>query len=796
MSHRNKLVNIMKTAQNKIKPDLLIIVLFLIAMNLPLLLGKSQIDWDTFKSPYQEFYLSYNSLLNHQELPLWLPFTNFGMPDYFWLSANSITGFFFMGVGNLFKLQNVWGLFNFSLVFEQLIAVFGMYLLSGRLVRKRMSVFLVCISFIASFAIYRQIQFNFRMIYLLPFILYWIVRFFQDRNPAFFWLAGIFAFLAVPGSATYPLIISYYAVGLFFLVLLMSDFAALKALIKFSWQHLSAFAGFLLLAFLMLYYISSFGSGIEVVREGRGANLAVPISTFLTYWNVWNPLVMLGSWLYGFIEAKTTNELEYLFYFGLIPIFGFIASILYQKKSKYWMALFVSMVFLFAISQRGFIAYVVYYLPGVNLTRYIAILGIIPFRVFFLLLCGLGLDLDLNNRQIKKIIIIMASLFLLLDVWGLMTTQGIIEKNDYLRIFQNAGSLIVDARLFILRISGFIVSLIILIFLWRKPDEKINLFKIQVDKSIVINLIIILMMLGDIGIFRANFERKYSKYYLDKDIVLETLPDATPMKYKEHRTLQLVDQKDNLARDTTLKLTWINGWVNESYLQIDQCIPDSVFFAKTFEIHSESLKPLMSNLLFLGDELDDNDKSLHQIYACECPKLRVVTNVIVTSTDNEAIYAIKNADDLSNLLILSNEHSLEKPELGNLPVSVEITVQEFSHNQITVFVDLPTETGWLVYSDSYHPEWQATVNDESAIIERAYLGFKAIKLSKGGNLVEMHYGSIQRHLGYNAILWVFGTGSFLIIIGLINVILKEIGVSFVNLQFTGKIWFGRMKKRK
>ncbi len=149
----------------------------------------------------------------------------------------------------------------------------------------------------------------------------------------------------------------------------------------------------------------------------------------------------------------------------------------------------------------------------------------------------------------------------------------------------------------------------------------------------------------------------------------------------------------------------------ESYVQFDQCVPQAVIRNEKFEVFSSSLRPLVENDLVLT-YIDNAPVGIKQIYGCEFPKLRVVSNVSVQPSDQEALLLMKNTDDFSNLLVLSREYSQEKTSVNNPIPEAGIRVVSFSPNQLQLNIEVNQENAWLVYSDSYHPDWRATVNGE------------------------------------------------------------------------------------
>jgi len=64
----------------------------------------------------------------------------------------------------------------------------------------------------------------------------------------------------------------------------------------------------------------------------------------------------------------------------------------------------------------------------------------------------------------------------------------------------------------------------------------------------------------------------------------------------------------------------------------------------------------------------------------------------------------------------------------------------FSANRISLKVVAPEkEKNYLIYLDSYHPGWQATVDGEPAEILPANIAFKAVELSPGEHEVNFEF---------------------------------------------------------
>ena len=742
-----------------IKYDLLILLALLLIMNIPFLAGSTPVDWDTFNI-YEEFSITYNAVYFDNQLPLWLPFSSYGIPDYGNLGGLSIFSYLFIYMGKLFQFQNILWLFKFSLFCEQLISVFGMYLLTSQLFHKKTSVLISCIALMTTFALYRQVQLNFRVIYLLPLILYWIVLFFERKSSVFIWLTGLTILFTVPGNSFYPIVIAIYGAAVFALVLFLYDRKSIKYILGQSKTSLLILGCFLVIALLFSYYFLTFNDGVTVMREGRDANLVVQISNFLHNWKLWNPLDIYISLLFAFVSNNISNGYEYIFYIGLLPLVGVVVSLFFQRRPA-WFASLSAAIFLYLFSLGGIFTFAAFFLPLVNLTRYIAILGTIPFRFFLILVGGFGLDMDLSIQQWKKVFLSIIGFVLITEI--IIAFSSPESATGYFDILNNPDTYTLDVKLFIARLVILIVLFISVYLLFRFNKEKSNK---RIETRSLISVGFIIFALIDAGLFRVNYERKIGTYLSDLKGQTLLLPTLSPLVYQDQRLIEPLDENTKSILNGVIPYQANNGTniILESFIKFDQCLPTFVKMGNEFELFTFSLNPLFENELTLLPNKEIGN-GINQIYGCEYPKLRVVSNLQVAATNEDALSLMKNTTDFSNLLILSQEYSQKKTSLDNPVPDATINVTGFAHNEIQIEVDLQQENGWLIYSDTYHNEWHAKINGDTQNIERAYLAFKALPLTQGKNSIIMTYGSPLKHFCYNLLAILSGFAALILLIG-------------------------------
>ncbi len=128
-------------------------------------------------------------------------------------------------------------------------------------------------------------------------------------------------------------------------------------------------------------------------------------------------------------------------------------------------------------------------------------------------------------------------------------------------------------------------------------------------------------------------------------------------------------------------------------------------------------------------------------------KFFLFDNVVYTNDPSLDInYLEKSLSEHRNLAFVSfppAEHVLDKKAPVKAQAieqdSPEFRVIAFRLNSIRLMTDLK-EPKFLVYNDSYHTSWKATLNGQAAPLYRANFAFKGLWLPAGHNTVELRYG--------------------------------------------------------
>jgi hypothetical protein len=131
------------------------------------------------------------------------------------------------------------------------------------------------------------------------------------------------------------------------------------------------------------------------------------------------------------------------------------------------------------------------------------------------------------------------------------------------------------------------------------------------------------------------------------------------------------------------------------------------------------------------------------VMGCEAPKLRLVANAVVATSEADRVALIKAEQHLDEVVILgpyADPREAPMGRLGHSPVSGTLTLTRYQPDQLNIEVTNPSnEPVWLVYSDAHDPGWSARVDNQPVPIHLAYGAFKAVEVPPGTHLVVFEY---------------------------------------------------------
>lgn len=115
------------------------------------------------------------------------------------------------------------------------------------------------------------------------------------------------------------------------------------------------------------------------------------------------------------------------------------------------------------------------------------------------------------------------------------------------------------------------------------------------------------------------------------------------------------------------------------------------------------------------------------------------TELILTDPDSNG----EEKDCQTADQILQDQSKISSPG-ESVSHSQKLKFLSFSSDSLRVEVDNPSNdprAKWLYYADTWHPFWNAQVNEKDVTVFQANLAYKAIRLGPGSNSIEFRFGT-------------------------------------------------------
>lgn len=737
----------------------------LMIINLPLFLNKTLPFVDTFTS-FQGVYFFYNEFFLTGKIAQWMPFGAYGIQsDFLLITALSPASYFVGFMGRMFGVQDVYLLFKAVLFFEQVILLFGTYLLAKSVFKNRITILFVCLNVLGAISLIYNIYFSFRMFYLLPLIIYFLVLFFRDYRPQHLFIAMTIFVLQCIGNLQYMMVIPFYVLLIIFTVLAIKNYKNLHKTTELfrenAFSCFLSFFSFCIIAFAYLYFIKSALNEALLVTPDRAADGIVPIESFLTYGL---NTKILTDLIFPFYSASGFLSSVNIFY-GILPLF-FLRYALREKgfnPLKLSLLLAIGTLVLLSIGKYGCIGYILYYIfPGMKYYRHISnVLG--PLKLLLPIVSGFGLEYFLRQNtqgHSSGKISLMEMLFL---VSGLIYLAAHIAGVHYLN---EKGALALDATVQTSYILCYSAAVVVLFALLKRIKMKYP----AIFLSAAVILIICFEMLS------LQFLVNLPYYYKSKDVPLEDVSRVHGYRFGNERTFQPSEDRSVKAMAAIFSLDPNLPVYSYNFAQFDPCVYSfmapsdkwALSGIKTGDIRNSRIDIINANVVSLIAErsrkylFTDLNDALGIFYdgSCATPKLRLLSNEFYRNksglTDvrwvnnklefksklDDNISDLLNTDKINETLLLTlpaglSEDARARFEEGNKTGKGAIKVTDFTANELDLETNLPEGfTSWLLYTDAYHPMWKAYINDRPAVVAQANIAFKAVKLQGGTSRVK------------------------------------------------------------
>ncbi len=752
--------------------DLVALTLLLFVVNAPFLSGRFVPIHDTVQT-FQGFHYFYSHFLLEGELPRWYSVGTFGTPSGFWqLVYLTPASYACMLVGRILHVESALPLFKLSLIIEQLILLVGIYKLSRLLFRSRASVFLVCVGVLGSAVWYSQIWWSLRIYYMVPLVLYFLASFFIRRQPHHLWLAAITFVISLVGNLMYFGVLWLFMVLVVVILLTWKHWRAWGSLFRLSLANLASFVLFLGISAAYLMFVMYSFEGVEIGVGGRDPETGkTPLLIFLTYGGLVDMPVMFHMLLFGWpIHTPWSGHMDNTVYMGLLPL-ALVGYALVKVRNARFFAFAGAALFVLWLSGAGGFARLMYYMPGFSLFRHLGL--VYPLAKVLLLVCaGFGLDEFLARGEGRHALYAGVAMIILMDLIvdrdvasGFRLQVGLPglnwwESGGWLLFFWLRMGIYAALGCFLAGPGA--VRAILRRLKWRRGRE--NAAR-PTRRSIAVVATLTCFVI-DLLLFQAVVAATSPKLLEGRESYLYTTDVRSPQfsdrrgKFPKHQrafdAMRLMKsfQHPTATNETLYAFADYDRWPFDHPIVLEPMGVHRLILARrgAFEADHVSTRIL--------DKMGDTklDPALERVFGYNAPKFRLLANPIFAESVEEAARIIRETKALDTSLVLRGvppEMQITNGEGDPPEGSGTVRVQSATANQVTVETHVTTdEPTWLVYSDSYHPDWRATVNGEEVPVAEAYLAFKAVPVGKGKSIVRFsfHGGLGAKTAGILAVL--------------------------------------------
>jgi len=669
------------------------------------------------------FYSSYTELFFNGNLAHWLPIGAYGQSNLLInLMEISSTDYLLMFVGKILHIRNAMLLFQLSLVADHVLFLFGIYLLSRSLFKRKSSVLLTVIGSLVALQ-GGELQFVqvFRALSWYPLIVYFLARFFHERRPEMLWIAGLVFALWCPGTGYLPPYM-ILAAAPFVVVASWQHPQAWRSIFSLRLRNLATMAMCASAVLLYVFLTREVMVGLDVTKDGRSATGLVSVASFI------------GARNHTLFEALISLFTGGIFYIGLLPI-GCLIWGVFGARSPAFHAFMASAVLLIWFALSGLFALALfYYAPFFSRTHYL-FLGFYLMRAPLLLAAAASWDVFSPTRNNLKILLwspVVVVLVLDLCLYGdgfVLTGSNV---STFVRLWPPVYFRLAVygtfAALALIASRGFRVA--------RDVDEQPRLAMASPASFVAVALLAAMF----VEVFQYSYKsglstNKFAPSYREAPAAQWNLGDTDSAFYRAGGVQRLPWQPKRLAapRDARqqLGLELPSYYHTYSYAQFDAC---------EFSIPATVMGASISKLLALRDK---NDRALQTILGCEAPKMRLLRDAVYVEGEEAAVRAVQRAPDLAGTVILQLPRGYPRPAERSASRTEDrgtVTVTNFAANALTAAVRVEDPQGaWLVYADTYDPRWRAWVNGQPTPVVPAYVGLKAVRVPTGDSVVRMEF---------------------------------------------------------
>jgi hypothetical protein len=732
-------------------PVLSTLILSLLAINLPLFLDKVLPFRDTFFD-YQQFYVTYNELFFHGSFPMWLPYSLFGsQADLFLVSCLSPASFLAIALGLILNVRDVYLLFKLSLFLEQLAFLYGTYLLCRRVFARNTTVLFVCLNVIGTISLLQNINFNFRLYYMLPLIFYLVHRAFAEYRLIYLLQAGIAFVFQCVGIVPYMSVVPLLVITVLLISYLLSHSDALPRFLS----SVSQDARFLVILLLILlcisttyvYFVIHALDQLTVLSPGRDPLTGhVTLDTFYSYGNMMSIAKFIDLIIPIYTVTNLLNDENNVSLFsGIFSLFLLVCLIARARPTKttgrplvFGLVGITGLLGLLSIGRSGVVAGVLYSLfPGMKYYRHLGYVANL-YKVSLPILAGFGLEswdpLQSSRTrwaaQSARLPLFFCAVTLMLDCYF-----AILAYRVSTTLTSNYISGVKYHPLLPLLFAVLALGGICLLYSWSNKNSG------RLRSKAAVFIIFYEMLCLQI-LITTSF------HHISKDANLDyALRYVREYRFENERTTNPPDlvaeqRMDFVARQHPLRDANMLNYVqwdrctykmkvnNELWWYLPEHSKGGLIDLRVDLINSNVYRMLRSTSEPIRNALDR--------FGCgsdAARKLRLTADVLFADGES-TINRIPGTDGAAAHRTLLTRASLDLQtswaQEPHRTAEGTIAIAGFSFGRLDADVRIAEGCGsWLLYADAWHPAWKAYVNGKPADLVCADLGFKAVRVPGG-----------------------------------------------------------------
>lgn len=738
----------------RINTDLLLLIAFSLIINLPHFDHKVMLHHET-KYMYIMFHYFYNHAVWYNEIPQWLPYGDYGMSGT-WYQISSFSPWTSLVAlcGWLVNARDTLFMYKLSILLEQFVFIFSLYLLSGRIYACRWTRLAVCFAGAGCVIWYWQINWAFRLYYLIPLALYFYHRFLSDRNAWAFWAALLTMIMSLIGGTAYWAVIYLFLFVALNIFLLPTYWRSFSCLVKPDRKMVIASVLLLITITSYAIVISSSLDDLHHLSPGRSLqDYKTNLRCFLTY------VTSVWDLIHSFVDGlQPNNEFFYdlSYYIGVLPLAGLVVAVVVGIREAWFRGIAGSLALLFLLSCSGFFSWIMYWtFPGMNNVRHISYLMEIG-KLLIMLAGGYGVKIIFERLQNHEWLKEHFTIWRLLSLYFILMViiDFIISKN----VYQN-NNWQSDMRMYSL-LPGYIKWHILARFTgWGLFLGIIYLSKIKRFQNSKMKIVpFIPFLLVAVSAFDLwTFQDYHLKCRQMGGVVRSGTLELRPLDFLASRKIDFSIYLPTLRN--SIWSTEIPGNVfRPEHANVIDSDPCSIA-AGLYDVIPRGLNKLLSirnpaNNNLTGANLFATDNaSLNTILACGSNKLRIVQRALFANSDDQLKYIIGSVDKLETIIPLRGAPPFVQQAEGMAQFTPEYKVRFFNANRAEFDIDVkPGQAGWLVYADSFNRYWKAYINGKEAPLYEAYMAFKAVYVNEGLNQVEFRYENTLQRYSLNVLI--------------------------------------------